>query len=119
MPWEEITILLLDDEGITLPNQEYFGKNRPTDVISFRYDPIPGESPALSGDLLINVERALEVGAAHQGADYELALYIAHGIDHLSGSEDNTPEKRAAMLSTETTWLELAQKEGLIEQLID
>ena len=117
MPWSEITILLLDDEGITLPNQEYFGKNRPTDVISFRYDPIPGETPALSGDLLINVQRALEAGSAHHGSNYELALYIAHGIDHLSGSEDDTPEKRAAMLATETQWLKKAQTHHLLARI--
>ena len=46
------------------------------------------------------------VGPEQNGADYELALYMAHGFDHLSGAEDDTPEKKKAMLDTESAWLE-------------
>lgn len=103
--WSEVTLVLTDDAGITQPNREFFGKNRPTDVISFRYDPIPGEDDAATGDLIVNVDCALREGPAHDGADAELALYIAHGFDHLSGADDDTPQKRAAMRRTEIGWL--------------
>jgi probable rRNA maturation factor len=103
--WSEVCIVLVDDEGITQTNREYFKKNRPTDVISFRYNPVPGESTAWSGDLVVNVDRAAQVGAEHKGPDYELALYIAHGFDHLTGAEDDTEAKRKKMRSTETAWL--------------
>jgi len=106
--WNEVCVVLTDDEGITAPNREYFKKDRPTDVISFRYDPIPGEDDGFSGDLIINVDRAIQAGPEQNGVDYELALYIAHGFDHLSGAEDDTPEKKEAMLATETAWLEEA-----------
>ncbi|VGO16583.1 Endoribonuclease YbeY [Pontiella desulfatans] len=106
--WGEVCIVLTDDAGITPANLEYFGKERPTDVISFRYDPVPGEDEGFSGDLIINVDRAVQVGPEQNGADYELALYMAHGFDHLSGAEDDTPEKKQAMLATETAWLEEA-----------
>ncbi len=109
--------MLVDDEGITQLNREYFGKNCPTDVISFRYDPVPGEDEGWTGDLIINVDRAAQVGPDHQGIEYELALYIAHGFDHLSGAEDDTEEKRKAMRNTETAWLKQAAKEGLVEGL--
>jgi probable rRNA maturation factor len=102
--WEEVTLLLTDDDGITQTNREFFGKDRPTDVISFRCDPIPGEA-GCTGDLLVNVERAVQEGPLHDGADAELALYIAHGFDHLSGAEDDTPARRAAMRRTEMRWL--------------
>ncbi len=115
--WSEVCIVLVDDEGITKTNREYFEKDRPTDVISFRYDPVPGEDEAFSGDLIINVDRAIQVGLDHEGINYELALYMAHGFDHLTGSEDDTPEKKEAMLETEMAWLEEARKEGLVEAL--
>lgn len=115
--WEEVCIVLVDDDGITQPNREYFGKNRPTDVISFRYDPVPGEGKGLGGDLIINIDRAMQEGTARGKPDYELALYIAHGIDHLTGAEDDTPEKRKAMRATETAWLRQAGKEGLVDGL--
>jgi len=98
-------LLLTDDAGITQTNREFFGKDRPTDVISFRYDPIPGEENEATGDLIVNVECAVREGAAHDGADAELALYIAHGFDHLSGADDDTPTRRTAMRRTEMRWL--------------
>ena len=103
--WSEVCIVLVDDTGITRINREYFGKNRPTDVISFRYDPVPGENTAWSGDLMINVDRAVQVGPEHKGMDYELALYTAHGFDHLTGAEDHTDAERKKMRETETAWL--------------
>jgi rRNA maturation RNase YbeY len=115
-PWSEVCVVLTDDAGIVPTNKEYFGKTRPTDVISFRYDPIPGEDEGFSGDLIVNVDRAVQVGPDQHGADYELALYIAHGFDHLSGAEDDTPEKKQAMLDTETAWLEEAG--GMADNLI-
>lgn len=110
-------MVLTDNEGIAPANLEYFGKDRPTDVISFRYDPVPGEDEGFSGDLIINVDRAVQVGPDHRGIDYELALYIAHGFDHLSGAEDDTPEKKKAMLDTETAWLEEIGAETIRELL--
>jgi rRNA maturation RNase YbeY len=116
--WQDISILLLDDEGITEPNRSYFQKDRPTDVITFRYDPVPGEE-GYDGDLLINCERAVQVGPEHNGIQHELALYIAHGFDHLSGAEDYADEERAAMRETELGWLSEADKLQLLSNLIE
>ena len=117
-PWGEISVILVDDDGIVQTNREYFGKNRPTDVISFRYDPVPGEDAVLSGDLLVNADRAVLEGTARGNIDRELALYIAHGFNHLSGADDDTPEKRKRMRATETAWLRQADKEGLLSGLV-
>lgn len=102
--WNEITVVLTDDAGIQRVNHEFFGKNWPTDVICFRGDPIPGETGS-SGDLLINVDCALREGSRRNGPDAELALYIAHGFNHLGGGRDDTPSRRAAMRRREQTWL--------------
>jgi len=104
-------VVLTDNCGIIPVNREVFSKDRPTDVISFRYDPVPGEENEATGDLIVNVECALREGPAHDGADAELALYIAHGFDHLSGADDNTPQKQAAMRRTEKQWLTALQSE--------
>ena len=109
--WQEVSVVLTDDNGIIPTNREFLGKDRPTDVISFRYDPVPGEEDEATGDLVVNVECALREGPVHNGADAELALYIAHGFDHLSGADDNTPQKRAAMRRTEKHWLAALQSE--------
>jgi len=112
-------VVLVDDESITQTNREYFGKNCPTDVISFRYDPIPGEAESWSGDLVINVDRAVTEGTTRGRIDPELALYIAHGFDHLSGAEDDSPEKQKKMRATETAWLRQAESKGLLGPLLN
>jgi rRNA maturation RNase YbeY len=106
--WSNVSVLLTGDRGIVPYNLRFFGRNRPTDVISFRYDPVPGEDGA-TGDLIVNAECALREGPAHDGPDAELALYIAHGFNHLTGADDNTPQKRAAMRRTEKRWLAALQ----------
>jgi probable rRNA maturation factor len=108
--WQGVALLLTDDAGITQYNREFFGKDHPTDVISFRGEAIPGEEGA-TGDLIVNVECAVNEGPQHDGMNAELALYIAHGFDHLSGADDDTPARRAAMRRTEMRWLAGLQPE--------
>jgi probable rRNA maturation factor len=112
--WGEVSIVLTDDSGITSANREFFGKDRPTDVISFRYDPVPGEEET-TGDLIVNVDCAVREGPAHDGLDAELALYIAHGFNHLSGADDDTPARRAAMRRTEKRWLKSLYTSGFFQ----
>lgn len=108
--WSEVSVFLTDDAGILPVNREFFGKNRSTDVISFRYDPDPGED-GTSGELLVNAQCAANEGPTHDGVAAELALYMAHGFNHLAGADDNTPQKRAAMRRTETHRLSELQTE--------
>ncbi len=115
--WGDITLLLTDDIGITKFNLEYFAKNHPTDVISFCYEPIPGESNHFTGDLIINVERAYKEGTQRGDRNFELAFYIAHGFDHLNGATDDTPQKRANMHRREKKWITLARDKGLVDHL--
>ena len=116
--WGEISIVLMDDAGIASVNCRHFRRRAPTDVISFRFDPLPGEEGRNSGDVLVNVERALEEGLRRQrgpaGWDFsrELALYLAHGCDHLAGAKDDTPAGRTRMRRRELRWLRKAPTGG-------
>jgi len=113
--WQEVTLLLTDDAGITPFNLEFFGKDHPTDVISIRSDPIPGEA-GTTGVLIVNVECAVREGPRHDGQDKDLALYIAHGFNHLSGADDDTPKKSDAMRRAEMR--QLAELQPEIRNLI-
>jgi len=105
-------LVITDDTGIIPLNRVYFGKDIPTDVISLNFDPIPGEPEAVSGEIYVNAERAVQVTASPEKAARELALYIAHGVDHLTGSSDRTKKQRAIMLQREEAWLDEAGKKG-------
>ncbi len=65
-------------------NKEFFGKDRPTNVISFSYlDGMPGEA---LGDIIISVERAAEEAREAAIPFYErLFSLIVHGIVHIMG----------------------------------
>lgn len=105
--WRDVTIHLLDDEGIAPVNAAVMGHEGATDVITQRYEPIPGEPPGLIGELFVNAERA-HASAPRRGgwsADRELALYLAHGMDHLTGADDGAPAERARMRRRELGWL--------------
>lgn len=105
-------MLLCDDRSIAGANRACFGRDRPTDVISLAYRP-ERRGGGWTGEVLVNVQRALEAGPRHGGPDRELALYLAHGCDHLAGAEDATPAQRAAMRARENRWLRAARARGL------
>ena len=106
-PWQEVVIHLLDDAGIAPVNAAIMAHEGATDVITQRYEPIPGEPDGLVGELFVNVERARGAARKRGGwsADRELALYVAHGFDHLTGADDGTPPERARMRRRELAWL--------------
>jgi len=108
-PWLELTLVLTDDTGITTFNEAVMGHCGVTDVITQRYDPLPGEPRGLLGEIVVNVERAWQYGAGAIATtwspNHELLLYIAHGCDHLSGADDATPSERQRMRRRELNWL--------------
>jgi rRNA maturation RNase YbeY len=105
-PFEEIAIVLVDDAAMPECKERVFGIRRQTDVISLAYEAVPGIQPA-TAELVVNAERALQEGARHPGgAARELALYLAHGLDHLAGHDDDTPARRRSMRRRETRWLD-------------
>lgn len=115
--WNDITIVVTDDRGIADLNERYLKHKGPTDVISFRLDPVPGERGS-SGEIYVNVQRAAQRATERWPASKELALYIAHGIDHLGGASDHTPRLGARMRRRELQWLREAERSGVSLRLI-
>ena len=115
--WSEITVLFTDHDGIIPVNRSCFSKNGTTDVISLAYAPVPESPDRYAGEIVVNVEKALEEGPAHGGCADELALYLAHGIHHLAGASDRTPALRSKMLRQERGWIREATQNGLLEKL--
>jgi len=112
--WHEISVVLMDDAAIQEVNETYFKRCKPTDVISFTYEPDPLDDDELSGEILLNIQRAYEEGTRRHHLDYELALYMAHGCLHLTGANDATATERDAMNHTQESWLNDAKKAGLM-----
>lgn len=81
-------------------------------MISFSYRPQPGGRGAGSGEVVVNAERAWQLGRDARRASAELALYIAHGLNHLTGASDHTARLRARMRRQELGWLKKAEAAG-------
>jgi len=89
----EVSILLLDDPGIAVLNEQYLKKPGPTDVISFpQHDgACPAIQPQLLGDIAISVETAKR-DAAGRGIslEEEMTDLLIHGMLHLVGYDHET-----------------------------
>lgn len=115
-PFVELTVLLTDNEAMPGYKAGCFGERRQTDVVSQAYAALPGTEGA-SAELIINAERALSEGEARPGGPArELALYLAHGLDHLAGYDDDTPEHRREMRCREILWLDAEQ--AAVEEIL-
>ena len=107
-PFGELTVVLTDDAAMPDYKAGCFGVRAQTDVVAQAYAAVPGLGPP-PAELVLNAERARREGRRRSGGPArELALYLAHGLDHLAGHDDDTPARRRAMRRRETAWLDAA-----------
>lgn len=107
IPFRAVAVVLQDDAASDAAHRAIMDVPGATDVITQGYDPMPGEEPGVYGELYVNVERAILAAPRrrHWSAAKELLLYIAHGMDHLSGADDHAPADAARMRRRELAWL--------------
>ena len=87
-PEAELSLLVVDDEGIAPLNEQYLGRTGPTNVIAFPMQ--EGEfaelSPHLLGDVVISVETCQREAEAHGITfDKRFTELLIHGVLHLFG----------------------------------
>lgn len=103
--WSGVTVVLTDDRGIQAYKEAAFGYREVTDVVTLRYSPSPAD-PGAEGEIFVNVQRAFARPCRTGWSPaHELALYIAHGFDHLTGADDHSPAERRRMRQRELRWL--------------
>lgn len=107
VPFRAVTVILQDDTFSAEVHEAINGAKGPTDVITQRYDAVPGEAEGVYGELYVNADQALRVAPKRRGwsSAKELLLYIAHGMDHLSGADDLKPRDYDKMRRRELGWL--------------
>ena len=112
VPFRAVTVVLQDDAFSAEVHLAINGVEGPTDVITQRYDAMPGEAEGVYGELYVNVDQALRVAPKRRGwsTAKELLLYVAHGMDHLSGADDLKPRDYDRMRRRELNWLREMEK---------
>ena len=103
----DINIIFCSDHYLLDVNRRFLGHDYFTDIITFDYC----EGEKLSGDLFISVDtvkdNALEYGA--ESFEQELARVMVHGLLHLIGYDDHTPEEQRTMRAKENYYLSLRE----------
>ena len=94
----DINYIFVDDETMLDINRRFIGHDYYTDHIGFDYS----QGDALSGDIYISLD-TVRTNAELFGVtqDEELRRIIIHGLLHLCGLRDKTPEERAKMQQAE------------------
>jgi probable rRNA maturation factor len=84
--WSEVNILIVGSAAARRYNREYRARDYATNVLSFPYEPMPGEHSGLLGDLVICAPVvAREARAQHKQARDHYAHLTIHGVLHLLG----------------------------------
>lgn len=85
-------------------NQTYLFHDEYTDVITFDYS----EGDLISGDIFISIDRVRENALENQ-IDFliELNRVMIHGVLHLLGMKDKTPDEARLMREAEDTALKM------------
>lgn len=102
-----VAVILQDDRFSAETHLAINGVEGATDVVTQPYDAMPGERPGVYGELYVNCDQALRAAPHRRGwsAAKELLLYVAHGMDHLSGADDFSAPDYRRMRRRELGWL--------------
>jgi len=94
----EIAYIFCSDARIMEVNRQYLNHDYYTDIITFDYS----EANIISGDIFISID-TVKSNAEEFGVTFndELQRIIIHGILHLCGQDDKTPELRLEMTRKE------------------
>jgi rRNA maturation RNase YbeY len=98
----DITLIFCTDEELLAINKEHLAHDYYTDIITFNYN----TDSLISGDLFISVDRvtdnAMQLGVS---LEEELHRVCFHGVLHLLGYNDKTPNEIDAMRQKENFYL--------------
>ncbi|MBE9388885.1 rRNA maturation RNase YbeY [Vagococcus salmoninarum] len=106
----EMSVTLMDNQGIQVINRDYRGKDQATDVISFALeelgeDEVPvifqsedEQLPRNIGDIMISIDKAKEQAEEYgHSFERELGFLTVHGFLHLNGYDHMTPADEKEM----------------------
>ncbi len=105
-----ISYIFCDDEYLLGLHQKYLNNDGLTDIVTFDYT----EGDILAGDIFISIPRVKE-NATNFGCSFEdeLARVMSHGVLHLAGYKDKSPEDKEIMRKKENEKMEMFHVEHL------
>lgn len=107
-----ISYIFCSDDYLLNINRQYLSHDYYTDVITFDYD----ENNIVSGDIFISVD-TVKSNSEQYSVSYNCELYrvIIHGVLHLCGLKDKTPEDAKIMRVAEEKSLQILRSQFSID----
>jgi rRNA maturation RNase YbeY len=98
-----VTVVLTDHESVLQLNRDYLDHDYLTDVLSFDLSDGPER---VEGEIYVDLDTAAERHVEFETTfEQEVHRYAAHGLLHLIGYDDGTPEGQANMRRLEDRYL--------------
>ncbi|MFH2205071.1 MAG: rRNA maturation RNase YbeY [Elusimicrobiota bacterium] len=99
----ELCVIFVSDGRMRRLNREHLGKDRPTDVLAFPYDPEPGSAAPPFGDIFIalGVARRQARALKHDELTEWMTLAV-HGVLHLVGYDDRRAAAKKRMFDRQS-----------------
>lgn len=95
---EALSYIFCTDARLLEINTEFLNHDDYTDIITFDY----GDQKLISGDIFISKERVLENAKIYRTSpEKEMQRVMAHGLLHLLGYNDKTPEEKSIIRNKE------------------
>lgn len=99
-----LNVVLTGHEQVRSLNQTYLQHDYDTDVLSFDLGDGPGQP--VDGEIYIDLDTAMERHKEFETSfEHEVFRYAVHGLLHLVGYADDSPEGKAAMRALEDRYL--------------
>jgi probable rRNA maturation factor len=97
-----LSVVFVDDKIIKQLNKDFLSKNRPTDVLAFDLSKEKQAKKTLDGEIIISLETAARNSKTFKTSlQYEILLYLAHGILHLGSYNDKSTVDKKRMRERE------------------
>ena len=102
---DTLNYIFCSDAYLLEMNQEYLSHKTYTDIITFDNS---DEEKLINGDIFISIERVRENAEKFDTTfEQELHRVMIHGVLHLMGYKDKTPEEKSTMRKKEEAYLSL------------
>lgn len=101
----EIGYIFCDDNFLLSINQRFLQHDTYTDIITF---PSSQDNGIISGEIYISIDRVKENSAmSNNNFEREMDRVIVHGVLHLLGYNDKTPDEAQLMRQKEDYYLSM------------
>lgn len=102
-----VEVVYVDESEIVRINREFLNRDYVTDIISFRYDEDKANQE-IEGTLYCCAPRIKEQASEFgESEKQEFLRVLTHGLIHLLGYDDQTPEEKTEMTRLENKYLNL------------